>query len=139
MANEAVCIETPTKFARFKIAAGAVLPFGTLCKIDSTDLTVVASDSADDSFAGIVWERVSTSTSTHTEITLALDGVWDIKATTATIAIGVAVALAGVNLIATADAADLLNGALLGYIEEAASNDEVVRTRLTKFGSSGAL
>lgn len=138
MANEAVCIERPTRFARFTIAAGATLPFGTLMKIGS-DLTVVASDSADDSFAGIVWERVSTSTSTHTEITLALDGIWDIKATTATIALGVACALGGANLIATADAGDLLNGALLGYVEEAASNDEVVRTRLTKFGSSGEL
>ena len=68
---------------------------------------------------------------------MALDGVWDIKATTASIALGVAVALADANLIATADATDLLNGALLGYVEEAAGNDEVVRTRLTKFGSSG--
>ena len=138
MANEAVCIETPSRFARYKIAAAAVLPVGTLLKFGS-DLTVVASDSADDSFAGIVWEIASTATTTFTEITAALDGVWDIKATTATQALGVAVALAGANLTATADAADLLNGALLGYVEEAASNDEVVRTRLTKFGSSGQL
>lgn len=138
MANEAICIETPSRFARYTIAAGAVLPFGTLCKIGS-DLTVVASDSADDSFAGIVWEIASTTATTHTEITLALDGVWDIKATTATQALGVAVALGGANLTVTADAGDLLNGAFMGFVEEAASNDEVVRTRLTKFGSSGQL
>ena len=138
MANEAVCIETPSRFGRYIIAAGAVLPFGTIVKMGA-DLTVIASDSADDAIVGIVWERVSTATSTHTEITVAQDGVWDIKATTATIALGVAVAVAGANLIATADAADLLNGALIGYTEEAFSNDEVGRVRLTKYGGSGQL
>ena len=138
MANEAVCIETPTKFARFTIAAGSVLPFGTLMKI-SADLTVSASDSVDDSFAGIVWERASTATSTHTEITLALDGVWDILTDTGTDSFGVCVSMVGVNMVGTADAADILNGAIVGYIEEEASNSEVVRTRLTKFGSSGKL
>ncbi len=58
------------------IAAGAVLPFGTLCKLTDPN-TVVASSASNDPYGGIVWERVSTATSTHTEITVALDGVWD--------------------------------------------------------------
>lgn len=139
MANEAVCIETPTRFGRFTIAAGIVAPFGTLMKLDTDPATVSLSDSADDSFAGIVWERASTATTTHTEITLALDGVWDIKDGGAGATIGTLVALGGANTSVTADAADILNGAIIGYVEETAGAAEVCRTRLTKFGSSGAL
>ncbi len=138
MANEAVCIETPSRFARFTIAAGAVLPFGTLVKLTG-DHTVSASDSADDPFEGIVWERVSTATSTHTEITVALDGVWDILSSSGTEAIGILVAVSAANTFAAADAADILNGAAIGYLEEEAGNAEVARVRLTKFGSSGQL
>ena len=138
MVNEAVCIETPSRFGRFTIAAGAVLPFGTLMKL-SADLTVVASDSADDPFMGIVWERVSTATSTHTEITLALDGVWDIKDGGAGSTRGTLLAVGGVNTSVTADAADILNGAVLGYAEQTAGGGATVRTRITKFGSSGQL
>ena len=138
MANEAVCIETPSRFGRFIIAAGSVLPFGTLVKLTG-DHTVSASDSADDPFCGIVWERASTATSTHTEITVALDGVWDILSTAATEARGILVAVSAANTIIAADAADILNGAIVGYLEEEAGNAEVARVRLTKFGSSGKL
>ena len=138
MANEAVCIETPTRFARYTISAGAVLPFGTLMKLTG-DFTVEASDSADDPFVGIVWERASTATSTHTEITLAQDGVWDLKDSSAGATRGTAVAVLGANLIGTADATDILNGAIVGYLEEEAASSEVCRVRLTKFGGSGKL
>ncbi len=138
MANEAVCIETPSRFGRFTIAAGAVLPFGTLMKLTG-DNTVSASDSADDPFMGIVWEIASTATTTHTEITLALDGVWDIKDGGAGSTRGTLLAVGGANTSVTADAADILNGAVLGYAEETAGSGAVVRTRLTKFGSSGQL
>ncbi len=138
MANEAVCIETPSRFARYTIAAGAVLPVGTLLKLGS-DLTAVASDSADDSFIGIVWEIASTAATTHTEITAALDGVWDILSSSGTEGLGIAVALSAANTFAAADAADILNGAIMGYVEEEAGNAEVARVRLTKFGSSGQL
>ena len=138
MANEAVCIETPSRFGRFTIAAASVLPFGTLMKL-SADNTVVASDSADDPFVGIVWEIASTATTTHTEITLALDGVWDIKDGGAGSTRGTLLAVGGANTSVTADAADILNGAVIGYAEETASASDVIRTRLTKFGSSGQL
>jgi len=139
MANEAVCIETPSRFARYTIAAGAVLPFGTLVYLSADPHTVAATSGADQSFAGIVWERASTATTTHTEITCALDGVWDIKATAAANVLGELVAVGGANLIVSADAADILNGAIIGYLEETQDASEVCRTRLTKFGSSGAL
>jgi len=138
MANEAVCIETPSRFGRYTIAAGAVLPFGTLCKLTG-DNTVSATDSADDPFEGIVWEIASSATTTHTEITLALDGVWDIKDGGAGSTRGTLLAVGGANTSVTADAADILNGAVLGYAEETATGGLTVRTRLTKFGSSGQL
>ena len=132
MANELVCIETPTIFRRRVIAAGAVLPFGTLCKLTDPN-TVVASSASNDPYGGIVWERVSTATSTHTEITVAMDGTWDTKATTATINIGIPVSIGGANLIRSAIEADLPLGTLCGVAEEAASNDEVIRTNFGGF------
>ena len=139
MANEAVCIETPSRFARFTIAAAAVLPFGTLVYM-SGDFTVSATSGADQPFAGIVWERVSTATSTHTEITVALDGVWDILGDSGSDNVGVAVSLSGANEVATTtDVTDIINGSFVGYLEEGAGNATTDRVRLTKFGSSGQL
>lgn len=138
MSDEAVCIETPSRFGRFIIAAGAVLPFGTVVKL-SADNTVIASDSADDPIEGIVWERASTATSTHTEITVALDGVWDMKDSGAGVTRGIAVAIGGANLIITADSADFVSGSFIGYPEETVGASGTVRVRWTKFGSSGKL
>ncbi len=132
MANEAVCIETPTIFRRYTIAAAAVLPFGTICKLTDPH-TVVASSASNDPYGGIVWERASTDTSTHTEITVAMDGTWDLKATTATINVGIPVSIGGANLIRSAIEADLPLGTLMGVAEEAASNDEVIRVRVGAF------
>ena len=129
MANEAVCIETPTIFARRVIAAGAVLPFGTIMKLTDPN-TAEASGATNDPFGGIVWERASTATSTHTEITVAMNGVWDLKATAATINIGIPVAIGGANLIRAAITADTVLGDICGQAEEAFSNDEVGRVRV---------
>ena len=123
---------------RFTIAAGSVLPVGTLVYL-SGDYTVSATSGADQPFAGIVWEIASTASTTFTEITLALDGVWDIKDSGAGSTRGTLLAVGGANLSITADAADILNGAVIGYGEETAAAAEVIRTRLTKFGSSGQL
>ena len=138
MANEAVCIETPSRFARFTIAAAAVLPVGTLVQL-SGDNTVSASSAADQVFAGIVWELASTATTTFTQITVALDGVWDILTDAGNDNRGVMVSLAGTNTVGTGDATDLLQGSIVGHLEEASGNATTDRVRLTKFGSSGEL
>ena len=138
MANEATCIETPSKFGRFTIAAAAVLPVGTLVYL-SADNTVAASSTTDQAFQGIVWELASTATTTFTQITVALDGVWDILTDAGNDVRGTQVALVGANTVGTADAADTLNGAVVGYLEEASGNATTDRVRLTKFGSSGKL
>lgn len=133
MANEAVCIETPTKFARYTVADGAGIAIGTLVYLSSDPHTVSATSGADQSFAGIAWEE-KTASDGITEITVAQNGVWDLTATAAGITLGTLVAIGGANLIQTADATDILNGALVGYAEETGANSEVQRVRLTKFG-----
>ena len=139
MANEvAVCIETPSKFGRYTIAAGAVLPVGT-AMILSADNTVSESSTTDQAFEGFVWEIASTAATTFTQITLALDGVWDVTTDAGSDNRGTALALVAKNTFGTADAADFLNGAFAGYLEEASGNATTDRLRLTKFGSSGKL
>ena len=129
MANEATCTETPTIFARRIIAAAAVLPFGTITKLTDNN-TVVASSADNDPFGGIVWERVSTATSTHTEITVALDGVWDVKDSGGGGSAGAMVNVGGTNLIIDSAAADLLTGSVVGKREMNASASEVTRIRV---------
>lgn len=136
MANEAVCIETPKRFARYTVADGAGIAIGTLMYLSADPYTIAASSAADQSFAGIAWEE-KTASNGITAITVALDGVWDIKDSGAGMTLGTLCALGGANLAVTADATDILNGALIGYVEETAGAAEVVRVRLTKFGSSG--
>lgn len=137
MANEGVCIETPSKFARFTIADGTAIPFGTLMYL-SADNTALATSAADEPFVGVCWVA-KTASDGITEVVVAQNGVWDLTDDGAGLTRGTAVAIGGANLMQTADAADLLNGAFIGYAEETASASEVVRVRLTKFGGSGDL
>ena len=127
MANEAVCIETPTEFLRYTIAAGAVIPIGTLLKL--TDPNTAAASSAADVFAGIAWVE-STATSTETEITAAVNGLWDITNATGAITVGGIVSLSGANLIKQAVEAEMVTGAVVGKALETASSSEVIRVRL---------
>ena len=130
MADEAICIETPTRFARYTIAAGAVLPIGTLLKL--TDPNTAEAHAADaDPFAGIVWGKASTATDTFTEINCALNGVWDMTDGGATSAVGEPVATDGTaNETRVAIAADLLLGSVIGKALEAAGANEVFRVRV---------
>ena len=132
MANEAVCIETPTIFARRVIAAAAVLPFGTILKL-TDDNTGEASAADNDPFGGIVWERASTATSTHTEITVALDGIWGLKDSGAGGSAGVIVNVGGANVIVNSEAADLLTGSVVGKREMDSAASEVTRVRLVGY------
>ena len=130
MADEAICIETPTRFARYTIAAGAVLPIGTVCQL--TDPNTASAHSGDaQPFAGIVWGKASTATDTFTEINCALNGVWDMTDGGATSAVGEPVATDGTaNETRVAIAADLLLGSVIGKALEAAGAGEVFRVRV---------
>ena len=130
MANEAVCIETPTKFARYTVADGGAIPIGTVMKL-SGDFTAAASSADNDVFAGIAWEE-KTASDGITELTVALDGVWDMKDSGAGITLGAKVNIGGANLVIASEAADLLTGSVVGYAEETAAASEVIRVRVNK-------
>lgn len=128
MANEGVCIETPTRFARYTVADGAGIAIGTLLKL--TDQNTASATSADnDPFAGIAWEE-KTASDGITEITAALNGIWDLKDSGAGITAGAIVNIGGTNLIITSAGADLLTGSVVGKALETAAASEVIRVRV---------
>jgi hypothetical protein len=133
MADEAVCIELPRIIKTRKIT-GAIAK-GTILYFSADPNTVAASSAADQSFAGIAIEEVTAAdyAAGVTTVSAAMDGVWDIKATAAANVLGEAVAIGGANLIVSADAADILNGAWIGYLQETQDASEVCRVSLRGF------
>jgi len=128
MANEAVCIETPTRFRRVTVADGTGIAIGTLMKI--TDPNTAAATSADnDPFAGIAWEE-KTASDGITEITVAVNGVWDVTTTDAAITAGAFVSIGGANLVSTMAEADFPTGAFVGKADEDCTGTEVIRVRV---------
>ena len=125
MGNEGVCIETPTRFERRTIAAGAVVPFGTIMKLTDNN-TVVISSADNDPFGGIAWTP-SISTDTFTEITVAMNGKWGLKDSGSGGSAGAVVNVGGVNLIVDSAAADLLTGSEVGKRDMDATASEVTR------------
>lgn len=125
MANEAVCIETPTRFRRYTVADATGIAIGTLLKLTDPN-TAIASSADNDPFAGIAWEE-KTASDGVTEIVAALNGVWDVKDSGAGITAGAIVNVGGANLIITSAAADLLTGSVVGKALETAAASEVIR------------
>jgi len=128
MANEAVCIETPTRFARRIIADGVAIPFGSIMQISSDPDTVTISD-GDNVFGGINW-LVKEASDGIVETVVALDGTWDIKDSGAGMAIGNMCSVNGVNLVKTLIEADVVLGKTVGKVLETAAASEVVRVRV---------
>lgn len=128
MANEAVCIETPTRFARFTVDNATGIAIGTLLKQTDPN-TAIATSADNDPFAGIAWEE-KTASDGLTEITVALNGVWDITTTNAAITAGAFVSVAGANLVATMAEADFPTGAFVGKALETCAGTEVIRVRV---------
>lgn len=131
MANEAVCIETPTRFARRTIATGTAIPFGSIMNLSSDPDTVTISSGAD-VFGGICWTPIL-ATDSFTEITVAIDGTWDLKDAGAGITLGGQISLNGVNLIKQATEAEMVTGNVFGKCLETAGAAEVVRCRLGEY------
>jgi len=123
-----VCIETPTRFARYTVADGAAIALSTMCKLADPN-TASAATGAAEPFAGILWEEKTLSDGL-TMVTFAKNGVWDIQDCAAGGSTGAIVVMSGANLIRDAVAGDLLTGAVVGKREEDASAAEVTRIRL---------
>ena len=125
MANEAVCIETPTEFARYTIADGVAIPLNTLLQL-SGDNTASASSANSEVFAGIAWEE-KTASDGITEIVVAKNGVFDLTCGANGVTLGALVSLSGANVIKDAIAAEILSGDVIGKALEAGSAAEVIR------------
>ena len=127
MANEAVCIETPTIFERKTIATGTLIPFGSLMEL--TTPNTVAISNGDDVFGGIAWQTILAS-DTFTEIVVAKNGVWDIKDSGAGMTVGNMCSVNGVNLVKTLIEADVVLGKTVGKVMETAGASAVVRVQV---------
>ena len=127
MANEAVCIETPTIFARRTIATGTLIPFGSLMEL--TGPNTVAISNGDDVFGGIAWQTILAADS-FVEIVVALNGVWDIKDSSAGMAVGNLCSVNGINLVKTLIEADVVLGKFVGKVMETAGASDVVRVNV---------
>ena len=129
MANEAVCIETPTEFARYTVADGTQISYGTLMKL-SGDNTVAASSADSDVWGGIAWEE-KTASDGIVELSCAMNGVWDLTTNAgAAVTRGSLVSLSGANLIKDATEAEEITGDIIGKALEAGSTSEVIRVRV---------
>ena len=131
MANEAVCIETPTRFARYTVSDGTGIAIGTLLQITDPN-TASASSGDNQKFGGIAWEE-KTASDGVTEIVAALDGTWDITCTDAAVTAGALVNLTAANQVAAAADADFENGSIVGRTLETSTTVETVRVRLLGF------
>ena len=128
MANEAICMINPTRFGRVTIAAGAVIPKGTLIAL--TDPNTGAASSADnDVFGGIAMEE-STAASVVTDLGVALDGVWALTATAAGITVGQDVTIGGANTIKIYTTIDDEKGYVVGKALETTAGSETIMVRL---------
>ena len=126
MADEAVCIETPTRFRRYTISDSNALPFGTMLKLTDSNTEIIHSGDGD-AFAGIVWVA-KTANDGITEVVAAVNGTWDLIDGGAQVTVGEIVVLDGtVNEIRRSVEADMITGAAIGKALETAGANEVIR------------
>ena len=128
MANEAVCIESPTRFARRTVAVGTAIPYGTLMRL-ATPNTASASTADNEVFGGICWVEKTDTTST-TEIVVALDGVWAILCSAGAITIGQDVVISGANLITVYGTLDDEKGCVVGKPQEGGAGSTIINVRV---------
>lgn len=107
-----VCIETPTRFARYTVTDAIAIPLSTILQLSGTAVNTAeaSKDSSIGICAGIAWEE-KTASDGLTEISAALNGVWDIDNGGVALTNGSLVALSGANAVREASADDLLSGA----------------------------
>lgn len=135
MANEAVIIEllgNEGDVVQYTVAAGTAITKGTLMYLSSDPRTILASSAEGQIFVGIAVSD-KTATDGATKMGVYTNGIFDLKATTATITLGNLVKLGGANLIATADEAGAQGESeVVGQVLETTANDEVVAVKIRK-------
>jgi len=133
MADEAVNIEyiQPLNAVRRTCDDDTTISAGALLELhDSNQVSGSSATSAQSAFGGIAAEMYKAGSGLG-YISVYMDGVFDLKNDPVLTAnAGAPVVISGANTIAPAVAADLLTGAVVGYLEEDAAAAEVVRVRL---------
>jgi len=129
MANEAICYEAPTRFARYTCADGTGIAKGTILKLSSPN-TAAACGADNDPVAGIAWmEKVANDGTT--EIVAALDGVWGCLTSAAGITVGYDVTINGANEIKVYTSLDREKGYVLGKaLETIGAAATVIKVRV---------
>ena len=133
MANEFTIIELlgdggdPMNYG---CAAGTAILKGTLAELDS-DRTVIANTNDNNPVVGVT--AMDKAVEESITISVYTNGVWDCLTDAGSDAAGVLLANSATeNTLQTADAADLLSGAYVGHLLEAAGNAEVCAVRILK-------
>jgi hypothetical protein len=131
MANEAVIIElfNGGRPIRFTCADGTTIEKGTLLEL-TDPRTVIANTNDNAPVVGIAAaEKVASDGATT--ISAYTDGIFDMLTDSGTDGVGAMLANSATeNTLQTADAADLLQGSVVGKTLEAAGNAEVVAVRV---------
>lgn len=136
MANELSIIELLGKVpgcpVRYTIGAATAVPKGSLCVV--TDPRTIAIHSGIDQPVVGVAAMEHDTTSGLTSMTVYTNGIFDITAAAAGAQnVGKAVATsATVNMSTAADANDLIQGSLIGFVLEEQANDERCAVRILK-------
>lgn len=107
----AICIETPTRFARRDVADTPVIPIGSLLKLTDGNTAIITSGG--DVCAGIAWEE-KTASDGILEIVVALNGRWKIVSNGSNHSTGELVMVTAENVVGTADSAGHLSGKSVG-------------------------
>ena len=108
----AICIETPTRFARRIVADTPAIPLHSLLKLTDGNVAIITSGA--DVSAGIAWEE-KTASDGITEIVVALNGRWKIVSNGSNHAVGELVMITTLNTVGTADTAGHLAGKTVGH------------------------
>ncbi len=108
----ATCIETPTRFARRTVADNTGIAIGTILKLTDGNVAIISSGDTD-AFAGIAWEE-KTASDGITEITVAMNGRWNVTTTGANFTVGQIGNIGAENAVVLADAAAIIAGSTVG-------------------------
>jgi len=126
----ATCIIAPKNIVTRICAEATAIPKGTVMKLSGTNL-VIASSGDTDAYGGITIEEFKGGEGlTHVSCAYN-DGVFQIGTTAAAIAVGELVNIGGANAVVLADAAAIITGSLVGKAEEARTETNSIRVRLT--------
>ena len=128
MANEASLVQD-LEYRHLEVtmvdgSSGTDIEKGTILKLSDPNLAAAGS-SDNDIFAGVLLEE-NVGADGQTRYAVSRHGVWDMKATGASITTGKIVMMKGANLVAETDALVTEQGQNIGMALQDAANDEVI-------------